>query len=173
MAQVIKAAVESTPCRVNVGTPSQLLLDLASSVEQSMGGSSGGLYSLFFAAASTPLIAATDAQAWCDALGAGIQAISKYGHASPGDRTMLDALHPAHVELSKSLASGTAPIDAMGVAASASEEGALKTAQMKAKAGRASYVEAGLVDQSDPGAHAVGVWMRALYDACKNFSGGS
>ena len=44
---------------------------------------------------------------------------------------------------------------------------AQKTAKMKAKAGRASYVSPDNLTLPDPGAHAVGIWMRAAYEACK------
>ena len=36
---------------------------------------------------------------------------------------------------------------------------------MKAKAGRASYVSSDHLTQVDPGAHAVGIWMKAAYNA--------
>ena len=38
---------------------------------------------------------------------------------------------------------------------------------MAAHAGRASYVSAEHWTQPDPGAHAVGIWMRAAYEAFK------
>ena len=33
--------------------------------------------------------------AWVRALKYGLEAVMKYGGAAPGDRTMIDALHPA------------------------------------------------------------------------------
>ena len=57
--------------------PASLLLMIASVVEQSMGGSSGALYSLFLSSAAGPLMTVTTPQGWCDALGAGIQAIMR------------------------------------------------------------------------------------------------
>ena len=43
----------------------------------------------------------------------------------------------------------------------------MATTNMKARAGRASYVSAEHLKNPDPGAHAVGIWMRAAYEACK------
>ena len=40
-----------------------------------------------------------------------------------------------------------------------------RTASMAALAGRASYVEATLVNQPDPGAVGVALWMRAALDS--------
>ena len=37
----------------------------------------------------------SDSTAWAEAFQAGVQAIQRYGGASKGDRTMLDALDPA------------------------------------------------------------------------------
>ena len=36
---------------------------------------------------------------------------------------------------------------------------------MEAKAGRASYVNRSQLTHPDPGAHAVAVWMEAIYNA--------
>ena len=50
----------------------------------------------------------------------------------------------------------------------AAERAAQATAGMKARAGRASYVSSEHLTNPDPGAHAVAVWMRAVYEACKS-----
>ena len=49
----------------------------------------------------------------------------------------------------------------------AAEQAAVSTAEMTARAGRASYVSREHLTQPDPGAHAVGIWMRATYEAMK------
>jgi dihydroxyacetone kinase len=71
-----------------------------------------------------------------------------YGGATPGARTMVDALDPAL----KALAD-----DGIAAAAKAARAGAEATKSMtKAKAGRASYVsESNLAGVADPGAVAV------------------
>jgi dihydroxyacetone kinase len=115
----------------------------------SMGGSSGVLGSVFFAAASV-----SDSSV-AEALEAGVDAMQRYGGASVGDRTMLDALVPAI----SALASGGSAADA----ATAAEEGAARTATMKsARAGRSAYVPSEhLADVQDPGAAAIAVMFRA------------
>ena len=47
----------------------------------------------------------------------------------------------------------------------AAEKGAESTRDMKARAGRASYVSTSLVQQPDPGAVGVATWLRAAYSA--------
>ncbi|GLY33356.1 dihydroxyacetone kinase subunit DhaK [Kineosporia sp. NBRC 101731] len=117
----------------------------------SMGGSSGVLGSVFFAAAGT---ASAQGVSVADALQAGIGAMQRYGGASVGDRTMLDALVPAVAALSTGSAAD---------AAEAAEKGSTATASMtSARAGRSAYVPSEhLADVQDPGAAAIAVMFRA------------
>ena len=56
---------------------------------------------------------------------------------------------------------------ALFIISQAAEKGAEATANMKARAGRASYVSSEHLIHPDPGAYAVGLWMRAAYEASK------
>ena len=109
-----------------------------------MGGSSGVLLAIFFAAAGD---AAADGKDRVSALQAGLTRIQEVGGAGPGDRTLIDALLPAL----NALPSG------LDAAAGAARQGAEATANItRARAGRASYLaEATLAGHNDPGAEAV------------------
>ncbi|WP_029006103.1 dihydroxyacetone kinase subunit DhaK [Azorhizobium doebereinerae] len=110
-----------------------------------MGGSSGVLLSIFFTAAAKALADKADL---AQALLAGLERLSFYGGAAPGDRTMVDALDPAL----KALAGGD--IQAAATAAHAGVEAT--KAMAHAKAGRAAYLGAhDLEGVADPGAVAV------------------
>lgn len=113
-------------------------------LSQTMGGSSGVLLAIFFAAAGD---ASAGGRGWNEALAAGLSRVRQVGGAAPGDRTMIDALEPALEALPEG-------IDA---AAKAARAGADRTAGMKsARAGRASYLSADrLAGFNDPGAEAV------------------
>ena len=50
----------------------------------------------------------------------------------------------------------------------AAKSGAEATIKMKAKAGRASYVNVTQLTQKDPGAEAVAMWMEAIYNQLKD-----
>lgn len=119
------------------------LATIGDTLGTSMGGSSGVLLSIFFTAAAQTLgFGATLPKA----LLAGLDRMTFYGGAKPGDRTMVDALEPALKAL-----------DASGLeaAARAARHGAEATAAMqKAKAGRSAYIGRQL-DIADPGAFAV------------------
>ncbi len=118
---------------------------IGETLSTAMGGSSGVLLSIFFTAAGK---ASGDGAALPAALLAGLDRMTFYGGAHPGDRTMVDALSPAL----QALASG-----GVRAAADAARKGAEATKAMrKAKAGRSAYIgESDLNGVMDPGAHAV------------------
>jgi dihydroxyacetone kinase len=134
-------------------------------VEANMGGTSGGLYSLFLAAASRTLadVTAISLAAWSKAVKVGVEAIMRYGRAEPGDRTLLDALYPACVKLEEHYLGGKSDVkQAMVDVSKAALEGAQKTSVMKARAGRASYVSQDRTVEPDAGATAVAIVMEAI-----------
>ncbi|WP_158966557.1 dihydroxyacetone kinase subunit DhaK [Chachezhania sediminis] len=130
--------------RLPLADETQLYRAIGLELSQTMGGSSGVLLAIFFAAAGDASASGMDA---IDALKAGLDRIRQVGGAEPGDRTMIDALHPA--------------LDALGqglpAAARAARDGADATARItRARAGRAAYLaEASLAGHNDPGAEAV------------------
>jgi ATP-dependent dihydroxyacetone kinase len=129
----------------------QFFAAVSDTMTRSMGGSSGVLLAIFFAAASQHAD-----KNWPTALQAGLARLMAYGGAKPGDRTMIDALLPALNELSKSTS--------LSKAASLARAGANATAKMThARAGRSSYVSANkLKDINDPGAEAVALLLEGL-----------
>ncbi|CAI8387257.1 MAG: Dihydroxyacetone kinase [Porticoccaceae bacterium UBA1117] len=109
-----------------------------------MGGSSGILLAIFFAAAGD---ASASGKSNVGALNAGLDRVQEIGAAQLGDRTMIDALRPALDALPEN----------MLAAAIAARLGANFTSTIvHAKAGRATYVSADkLRGYNDPGAEAV------------------
>ena len=122
----------------------QLYRAIGLELSQTMGGSSGVLLAIFFAAAGD---ASSSGLPMKDALRAGLDRMRQIGGANPGDRTMVDALLPALDALN----------DGMPSAAIAARKGADYTATLtSAKAGRASYINAEQLEgHVDPGAEAV------------------
>ncbi|MEP3296662.1 MAG: dihydroxyacetone kinase subunit DhaK [Pseudoruegeria sp.] len=122
----------------------QLYRAIGLELSQTMGGSSGVLLAIFFAAAGD---ASSSGKTMQEALIAGLNRMRQIGGANPGDRTMVDALLPALDALNDGLRS----------AAAAARKGAEYTATLtSAKAGRASYINAEQLDgHIDPGAEAV------------------
>jgi dihydroxyacetone kinase len=135
---------------------SNLCARLSDILSRNMGGSSGILLAIFFAAASD---AYGQASNWPKALKAGLDKMKSYGGANLGDRTMIDALQPAI----ESLVGGSN----LQSAALAARHGANLTGQMQsAKAGRSAHVAArNLSGNVDPGAEAVAILFERLASA--------
>ena len=144
-------ALTSAIDRLPLADLTQLYRAIGLELSQTMGGSSGVLLAIFFAAAGDASATGTDA---VGSLKAGLERIQQVGGARPGDRTMIDALKPALDALPKGLPA----------AAHAAREGADLTATItRAKAGRASYIsEAKLAGVNDPGAEAVARLLEQL-----------
>jgi dihydroxyacetone kinase len=138
--------------------PVTMFAAMADAVSASMGGTSGVLLELMFRKMSSTL-------SRCESIGvaemskafqAGVDAISLYGGATVGARTMLDALVPAATVLIET--------NDLKEAAAKAKWGADGTAQMKsASAGRSNYLnEDTLYGTPDPGAVAVSIVMEAI-----------
>ncbi|KAG6451910.1 hypothetical protein O3G_MSEX007381 [Manduca sexta] len=112
---------------------SNVLWDLSEIAETDMGGTSGGIYSLGLSAASQAIASAklNNVEAWLSAWKHGMQAITKYGGAEPGDRTMLDTLHAAAVAFEHNLKEDLKLL--LKKTAEAAEEGAKATVDMIAR----------------------------------------
>ncbi|KAL8056425.1 hypothetical protein ABFX02_04G119100 [Erythranthe guttata] len=153
--------------------PAETVSEIGSSISKVMGGTSGIIYDIFFKAAYTQL--KTDSPSnitgpqWAAAFEAAIAAVSKYGGAKAGYRTLLDALIPAFSVLKEKLAAGEDSVEAFVLSAEAAVTGAESTKNMQAQAGRSSYVSAEiLASVPDPGAMAAASWYRAAALAVKN-----
>ncbi|KAJ4871374.1 Dihydroxyacetone kinase [Raphanus sativus] len=151
--------------------------EIGSSIRRVMGGTSGIIYSLLCKAAYAELKANVQSEVtpknWSDALKSLISAVSKYGGASAGYRTMLDALIPASKVLEEKLSVGEDPVSAFVLSAEAATAGAESTIQMQAHAGRSSYVSAEILASiPDPGAMAAAAWYNAAARAVKEQSQG-
>ena len=118
----------------------------------SAGGSSGVLLSIFFTAVGKQL---TEDSVWNqEAFKAGISAMSHYGGAKLGDRTMLDAMIPAIDQMDRGL----------GFTLEAAKSGLEKTKSVEStQSGRSSYLSSEkLKGIPDPGACAVVVVLEAI-----------
>ncbi len=133
--------------------PGKLCMALSAMLAGSMGGSSGVLLSILFAAMAREYASTRD---WAKALDHGVTALQTYGGAKEGDRTMLDALCPAS---RSALDKGS-----LHDVAAAARDGAEATAAIEtARAGRSSYLASSdLIGVKDPGAVAVALAFAAL-----------
>ena len=134
-----------------------------------VGGAAGPLYGTAFIRGGTSILTAEEDRSPSSVVVAAIEAaitgIAGLGKATIGEKTMLDALVPAHAA---GLAAGEAGggIEAVVRAmADAAEAGAAATVPMLATKGRASYLGERSIGHQDPGATSAALLMRALADA--------
>lgn len=141
-----------------------------------VGGASGALYGRGFQRAGAALLGSSDddpapldersreAKAVI-AFGAAVDAIAALGRATTGEKTMLDALVPAHAAFEAAVAAGATLGLAARRAAEAAEAGAAATIPLMATKGRASYLGERSIGHLDPGAVSSAILLRALADA--------
>lgn len=142
--------------------PAGALAQISALLRRSLGGTSGPLYAMFVLRAATTLAqesSVNDPAGWASALKAACEGMMELGGASPGDRTMLDALVPAADAFSAAQGDAATRIATMHEAAAA---GAEATRAMQPRLGRSSYLGERVIGHPDPGAVAVAIWMEAL-----------
>jgi phosphoenolpyruvate---glycerone phosphotransferase subunit DhaL len=147
--------------------PGPVLVLAGKTLVATVGGASGPLWGSAFRAAGRSLGDADgfDGDGLAAALDAALAAVVDLGAAQPGDKTMVDALAPATAALRERLAAGGSVTEAVTAAADAAEAGALATAPMQARKGRASYLGERSIGHQDPGATSAALIMRALQTA--------
>ncbi|AEW98986.1 dihydroxyacetone kinase subunit DhaL [Streptantibioticus cattleyicolor] len=124
-----------------------------------VGGTSGPLFGLVLqelAVAAADVGPRLTTAALTAGTAAGLAAVQRVGEAVPGDKTLVDALTPAVERLQRSGAQAP-PGCALRAAADGAWEGVLRTARLRARRGRASYLGDRAVGVPDPGAVGVGL----------------
>jgi dihydroxyacetone kinase len=146
------------------GTVSDGMMAMANAMRKAIGGSSGPFYATGLMRASRHLSGAEapTAKQMAEAFLSAVKAVSELGGANPGDRTMIDALHPAATIFRDRLAEGMNVQAAWKAAVEAGLAGAEATKAMKPRLGRASYLGDRAVGHPDGGAVAVGIWLAAI-----------
>lgn len=96
---------------------------------------------------------------------AAVAAVSDLGGAKPGDRILIDALHPAAQMFEDKLSEGASADEAGEAAVNAGNAGAEATKTMKPRLGRASYLGIRGIGHPDSGAVAVRIWLKAIAGA--------
>jgi triose/dihydroxyacetone kinase / FAD-AMP lyase (cyclizing) len=144
--------------------PIPMFVGLADAVSASMGGTSGILLELMLRKMGSTLsrVDSIGMNEMCASFQAGVDAVSLYGGAQIGSRTMLDALIPAAKVLVETKNISLASIQA--------RQGADGTASMKeANAGRSNYLSEETLDGTpDPGAVAAAIVLESLASSFGN-----
>jgi dihydroxyacetone kinase phosphoprotein-dependent L subunit len=156
-------AVRALPEAAWSSSPGVVLTRIADALRRAIAGSSGPFYATALLRAAQTLPEMPAASDWSAALAAGVKAIAELGGAKPGDRTMIDALHPAATAFAAALAAGRSPTEAWDAAVAAAQAGVTATARMHPRLGRASYLGERAIGTVDAGAAAAAIWLRAVW----------
>ena len=130
----------------------------------SMGGASGAIFGTLWRNGGKALAGreAFDAQGLADLIKAGLEGVMTRGGAKPGDKTMIDALHPAMEEAQKV---ASKPLnEAITAVAAAAEAGREASKAMIATMGRAKTLGEQSIGHPDAGACSVVVIFDAMRD---------
>jgi phosphoenolpyruvate---glycerone phosphotransferase subunit DhaL len=131
-----------------------LLKIVAMTLISTVGGAAGALYGTFFLQASSVTLGKTELtpEDFLLVLEKGLAGIVLRGKAAIGDKTMVDALHPA-VKACRRAIHASEPLDqALAEAVAAAEAGLQSTIPLMARRGRASYLGERSINHQDPGA---------------------
>lgn len=90
------------------------------------------------------------------------QAIQEKGKAKPGDKTIIDALHPASQAFEAALNGGVSMREAGTQALNAAQAGLDSVTPLRSKVGRASWVGERTEGKIDPGCAALVIILKAL-----------
>jgi dihydroxyacetone kinase-like protein len=133
-----------------------------------VGGAAGPLYGTALMRAGAAIAAADPStpsgEVVVSALEAAIGGIASLGKATTGEKTMLDALMPAHEAGRAAVDGGASVADVIRAMADAAAAGAAATVPMLATKGRASYLGERSIGHQDPGATSSALLLRALAD---------
>jgi dihydroxyacetone kinase len=128
------------------------------------GGTSGALWGLILASLATKLgdEGAPSNSDVAEGVAAGVQSVMTYGKAEVGDKTLVDALVPFSVELSRGIDAGVSLAVAWAAAADAATHSAQSTADLLPRMGRARPHAEKSLGTPDPGAHSLALIATAV-----------
>lgn len=142
----------------------QLLAGAGEAWSEQAGGTSGALWGAALAAIGATLgdretYTPDDLRA---AVGSALARVQQLGKAELGDKTMVDALVPFEQAFSERLAAGDTLPAALDAAAGAAERGAVATAELTPRLGRARPLAERSRGHVDPGATSLALIVRAI-----------
>lgn len=132
----------------------KILMGVGMALLSKVGGAGGPLYSTVFIQMGKTIDSKEefDLADWTNALEAATEGVVRLGKASPGDKTMVDALTPAVQALKDATEQGLTLAEGLQKSAKAAEDGMIATIPLVARKGRASYLGERSAGHQDPGA---------------------
>ncbi len=163
--QAILKKVESAEDK-DAGT---ILKTAGMALVSSVGGAGGPLYGTAFMQAGMAVAGKheLEGQDVLNALSSALDGVVMRGKASPGDKTMVDAITPAIHAMEQALTNGSDTAAALESAAEAARQGMKDTIPMLARKGRASYLGERSIGHQDPGATSSYLLIQVMADLAR------
>jgi dihydroxyacetone kinase-like protein len=158
-------AVRSGASSIEGQDLSNALKSVARKILETVGGSSGPLFStLILAMSKTAPVGEVTLSDWSRMFAEGVSAMATRGKAGVGEKTMLDVLIPVSQVFSRFAAQGVAQSEVLAAIKLEAERGMLATKEMVATKGRASFLGDRAIGHIDPGARSSQIILGALCD---------
>ncbi|QAY70529.1 dihydroxyacetone kinase subunit DhaL [Xylanimonas protaetiae] len=163
--RAVVAKLDATPAAADETVGAVLKL-VATTLMSTVGGAAGPLYgTAFLRAAKVTDREELDAPAVVALLEAAVEGITARGHATTGEKTMVDAWQPAAEAAAG--ADGATTLAVLEAAAAAADAGATATIPLVATKGRASYLGERSAGHEDPGARSTALLLAAAVAAAE------
>ncbi|MBP7949448.1 MAG: dihydroxyacetone kinase subunit L [Verrucomicrobiales bacterium] len=145
-------------------TPDKIFQTSGMAMMSSMGGASGVVFGTLFMSGAKALIGKAEigSAEYAAFLQSACEGVSTRGKAKPGDKTMVDALHPAAEKARE--AAGLALPEAAAAVAAAAEAGRDASSALIATLGRAKTLGEASIGHPDAGACSVAIILRTISD---------
>jgi len=148
-------------------TPADIFKAVGMVLISKVGGAAGPLYGTAFMNMGKALSGKEEINIsdFIDALKSGIDGVAMRGKSTAGEKTMLDAMYPAHSAMTNALSSGNDASAILGEGVKAAFEGVEYTKSIAATKGRASYVGERSIGHQDPGATSFAMMLECVKEA--------
>jgi len=134
----------------------------------SIGGTTGPIFGSFFIEFGNCLIPEKreiDLKDLSIMFSNGLEKLKKIGGASPGDKTVVDTIHPVVKALVEAIRRGYSLKSTLGILEEAARKGSESTKYMIAKKGRARYLGERSIGYQDAGATSMYLIIKAMNDS--------
>jgi dihydroxyacetone kinase-like protein len=163
----MQRGMEALKEKLNAGEPASIdkvFMDTGMAMMSSMGGASGAIFGTLWRNGGKAIAGreAFDAAALAELIKAGLEGVMSLGGAKPGDKTMIDALHPAMLKAQE--VSALPLNEAILAVAQAAVDGRDASKAMIATMGRAKTLGEQSIGFPDAGACSVAVIFEAMRD---------
>jgi len=176
--QAVATKLAETPAPADSPEEVGAVLKLvAATLMSTVGGAAGPLYgTAFLRAAKVTGRAELDGSGVVALLQAALEGVQTRGKSVPGEKTMVDAWHPAVAAAVAAAGTGGPPEDdavmVLRAAAQAADAGATATIPLVATKGRASYLGERSAGHEDPGARSTALLLAAAVTAAEQAAAG-